>query len=196
MDRGRVAGAILAGGRARRLSGRVKPLLEVGGRTILARTVEALGPHVAEVFLVGDPALFPDSGLRVVPDRRSGAGPLAGLEAALHATACDFVLLVGGDMPFLDGAMLARLRDAAEGAEAVCFAGERGLEPLCARYARALLPRITERLDGGELALHALLAAVACRSIAVTTEEERRALTNINTEADLAAAVEAANAPR
>ena len=193
MDRGRVAGAILAGGRARRLSGRVKPLLEVGGRTILARTVEALGPHVAEVFLVGDPALFPDSGLRVVPDRRSGAGPLAGLEAALHATACDFVLLVGGDMPFLDGAMLARLRDAAEGAEAVCFAGERGLEPLCARYARALLPRVTARLDVGELALHALLSAVACQSIEVTTEEERRALTNINTEEDLAAA-EAATA--
>jgi molybdopterin-guanine dinucleotide biosynthesis protein A len=196
VDRGRVAGAILAGGRARRLSGRVKPLLEIGGRTLLARTLDALAPVVAEVFLVGDPALLADTGLRVVPDRRSGAGPLAGLESALAATPCDFVLLVGGDMPFLDAAMLARLRDAAPDAEAVCFAGERGLEPLCARYARTLLPLVSARLDAGELALHALLLAASCHRLETTTAAEWRALTNINTEDDLAAARALAAAPR
>ena len=60
--------------------------------------------------------------------------------------------------------MLAALRDHAPDADAVAPRGLAGrIEPLCARYARTLLPAIDARLRAGELAVHELLdgAAVA-----------------------------------
>lgn len=181
----RVSGAILAGGRARRLGGVCKPLLEVGGRRIVDRVREVLVPLCDEVVLVGDAALLGDVGLRVVPDRRPGLGPLAGLEAALEETAGDALLLVGGDMPLIERSLLERLLVADPGAAAVCFAGEQGSEPLCARYSRALLPAVRARLDSGELALHRLLDGVGALRLSLASPAERLALSNVNTPEEL-----------
>ncbi len=181
----RVSGAILAGGRARRLGGVCKPLLEVGGRRIVDRVREALAPLCHQVVVVGDPALLGDVGLRVVPDRRPGLGPLAGLEAALEETDGDVLLLLGGDMPLLDGALLERLLDAEAAAVAVCFAGDEGPEPLCARYARSLLPAVRARLDAGDLALHRLLDEVGALRLPLSSPADRLALSNVNTPEEL-----------
>jgi molybdopterin-guanine dinucleotide biosynthesis protein A len=182
------AAAILAGGRARRLGGAVKPLLDVGGRRIVDRVREALSPLVEEIVVVGDAALLGDVGARVVGDLRPGLGPLAGLEAALASTAGDPLLLVGGDMPFVTTSLLSRLLSESPSAEAVCFHGPRGDEPLCARYARRLLPAVRARLDAGRLALHHLLDEAAAIRIEPRDEEERAALDNVNSPAELLAA--------
>ncbi|HVV48507.1 MAG TPA: NTP transferase domain-containing protein, partial [Polyangia bacterium] len=78
--------AIIAGGPARRLGGAVKPLLEVGGRAVADRQLAVLRPLDARVFAVAnDPAPWRARGVEVVADRVAGAGPLAGLGAALAA---------------------------------------------------------------------------------------------------------------
>jgi molybdenum cofactor guanylyltransferase len=182
------AGAILAGGRARRLGGAVKPLLEVGGVRILDRIRSALAPLVAEIVVVGAREDLGDIDLRVVPDLRPGLGPLAGLEAALASTARTTFLVVAGDMPFLDTGALARLLAADPAADAVCFATARGADPLCARYARRILPRVSAHLDEGRLALQDLLVELGAVLLAPQSETERRSLTNINTVDDLAEA--------
>jgi molybdopterin-guanine dinucleotide biosynthesis protein A len=187
-----VAAAILAGGQGRRLGGVQKPLLEVGGRTVLERTVAAVAPLAGALFLVGDPALLGGLGHRVVADRRPGQGPLAGLEAALAESPAETLLLLGGDMPFLTTALLERLLGEAPGADVVCMAGERGLEPLCARYHRRLLGQVTALLDGGERSVQALLEALAgsaaLAALPPRDARERLALTNLNTADDLARA--------
>src|SRR4051812_16008563 len=96
------------------MGGACKPLLRVGGVTLLERQLAALRPLVDEVIvLANDDAAFARYGLRVVPDLRPGHGPLAGLEAALVAPPADHVLLVAGDMPSLVPRALALLLDAA-----------------------------------------------------------------------------------
>ncbi len=69
---------ILAGGRGRRLAGRIKPLMTVAGRTILARQVDALAAAGVRPWLVAaDPAPFAGTGLLVVPDAvAAGVGGL------------------------------------------------------------------------------------------------------------------------
>ncbi|GBQ83978.1 molybdopterin-guanine dinucleotide biosynthesis protein A [Gluconacetobacter johannae DSM 13595] len=102
----RWAGVILAGGEARRMGGGDKPLLRVGGQSLLGHVLDRLGGHGRPLAINarGDAARFGSFGLPVLPDGPLGAGPLAGVLAAMDWAAglgCDAVLTVPGDTPFI-----------------------------------------------------------------------------------------------
>lgn len=116
-DEASTAGAILAGGLARRMGGGHKPLQSVGGETVLQRLIDRLRPQAA--FLVlnlnADPAPFAGFGLPIVADDLPGhPGPLAGILAALdwtarQAPAVQWLVSVPGDAPFIPTDLVARL---------------------------------------------------------------------------------------
>ena len=98
--------AILSGGHARRLGGQDKRSLLVGGRTILARQLDALRPCVGRIFVVGGVTRPPeewlsDTPVQEVADRVAERGPLGGLDAALAAAGDDAVLLLACDLPYV-----------------------------------------------------------------------------------------------
>lgn len=185
--------AILAGGRARRFGGACKPLLEVAGARIIDRQLAILRPLFDRILVVANaPAPFAALGLEVIADLRPGLGPLAGLEAALAATAAESLFLVAGDMPALDPRAIALVleafaRDAV--ADAAAFVGARGPEPLHAVYARRILPAVRARLDGGQLAARDLLAELRLvpvdDALLRAFDPERLALANVNAPDDL-----------
>lgn len=120
-----VLALILAGGLARRMEGRGKPLLQVGGQSLIERVAAvaraqcetvALNLHDAAPETV---APFAALNLLVVPDAAPGwlgplAGVLGGLDfAAAHCPGAEFVLSLPCDCPFLPGDLAARLLDAA-----------------------------------------------------------------------------------
>jgi len=188
----RVAAAIVAGGRARRFDGAVKPLLLVQGQRIIDRQLEVLRPLFQRVVIVAnDAAPFAGLGFPVIPDRVGpGRGPLAGIDAALGwlPAEIDAVVCVAGDMPFLAPSILRALRDAPAAAAVVPRPAGK-VEPLCARYDRALAPAIAAALVAGDLAVHALLSRPG---VAFLEDDELRALDpalrsfrNINTAIDL-----------
>lgn len=119
-------GVLLAGGLARRMGGGDKPLLELGGRPILAQAVERLRPQCAALVLNanGDPARFSAFGLPVVADSVAGfAGPLAGVLAGMDYAAAHWpdvtdILSAPADTPFLPSDLVARLHAAREAAGA------------------------------------------------------------------------------
>ncbi|MGD8355123.1 MAG: NTP transferase domain-containing protein, partial [Methyloceanibacter sp.] len=83
----RVVGVLLAGGKSSRMGGGDKCLRELGGRQILARIIERLGPQVIEIVINanGDPSRFDPFHLPVVADDITGfQGPLAGVHAGLQ----------------------------------------------------------------------------------------------------------------
>lgn len=181
--------AILVGGLARRFHGRDKGALVVDGRSILARQIDALSALTDDILLVGRTSGPGEPGLRVVPDRLPGAGPLAGLDAALAAARDEHVLVLACDMPFVTTAFLAHLLSLAPNAEAVVPRTDRGYHSLCAVYSRACHERVTRRLAEGHLALKDLL-----REVQVQTVERdaiarygvvERLLANMNTPADV-----------
>jgi len=148
-------GAVLAGGAARRYGGVPKGLLEVGGRRILDRVVDAVAAVTREppLLVANDPASLawrPD--LRTVPDVRPGCGSLGGIYTALVSGAGP-VLCVAWDMPFVTPELLAALIETAAPYDA-CLpesGGRRGIEPLCAVYGPNCAPAIERRLGRGEL---------------------------------------------
>lgn len=97
---------ILAGGAATRMGGGDKPLLTAGRSTLLARLLARLAGEDMKLAINarGDAPRFAAYGLPVLPDEVAGAGPLAGVLAAMEWAAglgCAWVLTVPGDTPFV-----------------------------------------------------------------------------------------------
>lgn len=186
-----VAGAIVAGGLATRLGGVAKSSLVVGGRSIAERQLEALRATFPRVLVVAnDAAPWAGLGVEVVADHFAGAGPLAGVHAALAATAAhEGVVCVAGDMPYVAPGLLALLRDHAPGAPAVVPRVAGRPEPLLARWGRDALPVVEARLTAGERAVHAVFAALATAWLDEpalrAVDPTLRSFANVNTPEDL-----------
>jgi len=150
-----VRGVVLAGGAARRYGGRPKGLLELGGRRILDRVVEAvIAATGAPPLVVANAAEGSSwrSDLETVPDARPGFGSLGGIYTAVTAGAGP-VLCVAWDMPFITGAFLAALVEGADAFDAFLPESDsrRGVEPLCAVYGPACRAPIERQIETGDL---------------------------------------------
>jgi molybdopterin-guanine dinucleotide biosynthesis protein A len=103
------AAIVLAGGRGRRLGGVDKLSLRVEGRSLLARTVDAVSG--ASCVVVVGPRRSVD--VEVIWTRESppGGGPLAALEAGLTAlpSTTGLVAVLAADHPYLTSGTVQRL---------------------------------------------------------------------------------------
>lgn len=160
------AGAILAGGNARRFGGRDKARLVIEGRSIIDRQVELLRTVTDDVFVVGhDPERFSDLGLPVFPDRIRGAGALGGILTALESTKADRVLVLACDMPFLVAGVLRALVALANSGDGAWVRTTRGPEPLVACYRQSALPHIRDAIESGHLKAAELNQRLALKAL-------------------------------
>ena len=155
---------MLAGGASRRM-GRDKALLEVGGRPLVLRAVDALGAaRAAEVLVVGgDGPALAGLGLAVVADEHPGAGPLGALVTALHAARHEVVVLLSCDLLAPAPAAVRAVVDALEAAPEALWAapesdGRRQL--LHAAYRRAGVDHWAAAFAAGERSLRRPAGAV------------------------------------
>ena len=159
-----VTAVVLAGGRARRMGGGDKGLVEVAGRPMVAHAVTALRPQAAEVVVNANRNAVEYrtiTGCRVIADVVGGfAGPLAGMASALEASAGRFLLTAPCDSPLVAPDLGPRLHVALarEGAEiAVAHDGGR-MQPVFALLARGVLPSLLAFLESGERKIDAWYA--------------------------------------
>ena len=186
-----ITAVVLAGGRATRMGGQDKALVELAGRPMVAHVLAALEPQVEQVLINANRnaeryAVF---GWPVVPDDEAGfLGPLAGLATGLRRATTPLVLTVPCDSPLLAPDLVTRLYSALEREDAelaVPFDGER-LQPVFALVRRELADSLAAYLAGGDrkidrwFARHRL-ARVDCSDLPdtfvnVNDPEERAAL--------------------
>ncbi|MGZ6029911.1 MAG: GNAT family N-acetyltransferase [Myxococcaceae bacterium] len=187
--------AIVAGGSATRLGGACKPLLPVGGRTVLARLL-ALRTLADEVLLVSADPRLPEAGMRRILDVVPGRGAPGGVQAALAQSRASWVLAVAGDMPFVDGrAVLPLLAARGPDVDAVAYTVAGRLEPLAAVYRSALAQSWARALAGGGASFGALwegLRGVTLpESVLREATGDTRAVLSLNAPVDLATWVDA-----
>lgn len=179
-----VLGAVLAGGASRRF-GRDKSAVEFDGVSMIERGWRSVSEVCAEAVVVSSRPDTPTGPWRTIPDRRNGAGPLAGIETALrHACERDLdaVLVLACDLPLVGADALAVLLDESEaGSRCVTAerAGEPGFEPLCAIYPVGALTEVEKLLDGGERAAWTLFDRLGGRRVSLPGSG-----VNVNTPAD------------
>jgi len=102
------------------MGGGEKGLLELGGRTLVARAIERLGPQVGGLAISANGALstYESYGFSVLGDTLEGRlGPLAGVLSGLtwaEAEGAEQLVSVAADTPFFPLDLAARLAAAAE----------------------------------------------------------------------------------
>ena len=130
----RFDGIVLAGGRATRLGGGDKALVEAGGMSFLDRALEALAPAQRTVVV----GLRREVGSRSVlwtEESPAGGGPAAALGAGLEMVGEEWVAVLAVDMPLVDAGLVAALAEACRGRDGAVLVDGRGrAQPLAAIY--------------------------------------------------------------
>jgi molybdenum cofactor guanylyltransferase len=150
-----ITGVVLAGGRARRMGGEDKGLIEVGGEAMVVHALRALAPQVGAVLINANrnqQRYAELGGCEVVADRDGDyAGPLAGMASAMQRAGSRYILTVPCDSPLLADHLGQRLFDALLTGDAeisVAHDGRR-LQPVFALMDCALEQSIVDYLAGG-----------------------------------------------
>jgi len=179
---GSFAAVVLAGGRAARLGGADKASVEVDGRTLLARALDAV-VDASEVVVVGEPVPTERPVTFTLEDPRYGgpaAALLTGRDALLRTPHRLAVLAV--DMPHLTPATFRRLLEAAADRDGAVLTDPDGRRQLTLvvdpRRLDAVRPSPEEQHD---LPLHRLLSALDLAEVPSSGLEHR----DVDTWADL-----------
>ena len=199
-------GALLAGGRGTRLRRGDKGLVEVAGRPMITRVHARLAPQVDRIVVNanGDPQRFRFLGAPVIPDSfmdAGGAGPLAGIHAALAWAAQEAgpsasVITVPVDAPFLPTDLVSRLEESRRSTEteiSVASSGGRR-HPVVACWPVTLLAGLREALDDGVRKIDAFTSAYRV-SVAEWQDSPVDPFFNVNTAEDLSRAAGLAAGP-
>jgi molybdenum cofactor cytidylyltransferase len=189
---GRIAAIVLAAGRSSRMGDRNKLLEPIAGKSMIALVAEtALQSGVAPVIVVTGfeaPRIEAEmTGLDVVVARNTAfdEGLSSSLKAGLSASPpdCDGALILLGDMPAIDAAVLGALTAAFTGRDAICVPvhqGRRGNPVLWGRRYFAEMTQLT-----GDFGAKSLMTLHANRVTEVEVGSES-IFADIDTPADLA----------
>lgn len=191
-------GLVLAGGLARRMGGRDKALIEIGGVTILDRLLAGLSGQCAGLIVNanGDPKRFADNALPVVADSVPDfAGPLAGVLAGLDWLAgqrngVEWMVSVPADCPFLPNDLVTRMHEArrAQGTPLACARSGEWRHPVVGLWPVALRDDLRRALlDEG---LHKIEMWTARHGVAIADWPASPVdpFFNVNTPDDIVAA--------
>jgi molybdopterin-guanine dinucleotide biosynthesis protein A len=194
MNGSNVLGAVIAGGASVRF-GDVKALARVGGHPIAGRAAAALRAVTPHVVMIANDSTVPETlAMAWRPDLLSGAGPAAGIHAALcwaREDRYDGVVAVACDMPFAEPRLLNALLAGRAGHDAVMPAsgGRRGVEPLCAWYRTTCIAAIEAALGRGDRRMIGFLDGLDVHVLGVDEVarfgDPARLFLNVNTRADL-----------
>jgi len=149
-----ITGLILAGGRASRLGGQDKGLMDFRGQPLVAWVIAALRHQVGSVLINANRnlAAYAKYGFPVIPDLMEGfQGPLAGIAAGMAIAKTPWLLTLPCDGPFPPIDLVQRLIRSLSRARAeiaVAHDGER-LQPVYALLALTLAPSLRDYLAAG-----------------------------------------------
>jgi len=150
----KVAGVILAGGRAQRMNNQDKGLVNFKGRPMVSYAIAALAPIVDCLLINANRNIeqYRQFGCRVISDRTdSFDGPLAGILTAMDHADADVLVVIPCDSPLIKTEHLQKLlliRAETNADVAVAFDGVR-LHPVFLAIKTALQASLQDYLSNG-----------------------------------------------
>lgn len=130
-------GLVLAGGRARRMSGVDKPSLVLDGRRLLDVALDALAGAQHRVVVAAAADL--PAGVELVSEDPAGGGPVAAIAAGLGRVSAPVCVVLAADLPFVALEHVAELVAAVAGSGALAVDADGRDQPLLAAYDTAAL---------------------------------------------------------
>jgi molybdopterin-guanine dinucleotide biosynthesis protein A len=149
-----ITAVILAGGKARRMDGMDKGLINLNGRALIDYIISVLRPQAGDILINANRNLqqYSRYGLPVVADMLGGYfGPLVGMATGMHTTDRPYIVTVPCDSPLIPGTLvetLYRSLDEQQADISVAHDGTR-MQPVFALLRCELLPDLLAYLDEG-----------------------------------------------
>lgn len=177
-----ITAVILAGGRGTRMGGMDKGLAPYQHHRMIDHVLQRLLPQVDTVMLNANRNLdiYQELGFAVIPDfNQAFDGPLAGMQAALHAMHTDWLLTAPCDSPLLPSDLADRLSTAIQSSDShIAIArSASGTHPVFSLLHRDLAASLDDYLASGQRKVSAWQAMHA--HVFVDFENDA-AFTNIN----------------
>jgi len=172
-----------------------KAWLDVGGRAMISRVIDALSPVCANLAIIANSTEYERLGLPVFSDSSIGIGPLEAIRTAMANARTAHVIVAACDLPFVTSELFAFLLKVDGDWEAIVPLDCDGrMEPLCAVYSSESLGCVTELIEHGHRRIGSLLERVRTRLV---TFDEVRVLDgaesffeNVNTPEDYSRVIE------
>ena len=182
-----IAAVILAGGRATRMNGADKGLVEYQQRPLIEWVLQAVRPQVGEVLISANRNIdaYAQYGCRVVQDATPDfPGPLAGVLAAMEMVTTPWLLVTPCDSPHLPENLAQKLLEAAQAADVpIAIAADPQREHYTTMLVQTQLAgSLRDYLLSGQRAVHVWQQGFNPTRAMFTGEELR----NFNTQTDLA----------
>ena len=179
---------ILAGGKGTRIGGN-KGLQLLHGKALIDWVLDAIRPQSDEILINANTnkSEYATRGYRIISDHSpEHAGPLAGLQAALHSAQHEWIACVPCDTPFLPDNLITRFRSAITPAtEAVVAIADDRHQPTIALYHKSVLPKLDAYLDSGARKVGDWLNTLRVNEVVF---DDAAAFANINSLEELAMA--------
>jgi molybdopterin-guanine dinucleotide biosynthesis protein A len=184
---------VQAGGRSTRMGGEPKALLELGGKRIVERVVDALAAVLNDLLVVTNtPERYEFLGLPMVADRYPEGGALGGIFTGLASAGGEAAFTVACDMPFVHPDIVRLVLARAGEADVVIPRIDGQYETMHALYAKACLGPMEARLRARQLKIVGFFPDVRVVEIAADAVARYRApevaFMNVNTPDELAKA--------
>jgi molybdenum cofactor guanylyltransferase len=190
-----VTGCLVAGGKSRRM-GRDKRFLQLGGISLMERSLRILETLFQEVIIVLSEPIpgWSESRHRVAYDAVANCGSLGGLYTGLMEAASPRIFAVACDMPFLNAEVIRYLTGLDSDADIVGARLQAGLQPMHAVYSKRCGPALQRMARSSDLKIQRLFedpllrVRVVGESDLIGLDPDLRSFRNINTpgEYDLA----------
>ena len=186
----RISAIILSGGRATRMNGLDKGLVQLQQKPLIAHVIARLKPQVDEILINANReiAQYQVFGLPVLKDENEEfIGPLAGFSLGLQHAKHDYVLTVPCDSPLLPLDLVQRLMAALleHGADIVVASSDSNAHPVFCLMRKTMLPSLLAYIESGERRVSAWQKSQ--QYIEVDFSDCNDAFTNLNTFDNLAA---------
>ena len=172
--------------------GRDKAFLEIDGVPLWRRQLQMLESLAPEQLFIAGPSHdeWQEANCIIIGDAEPGAGPLAGIVAALRASSAPLLLTIAIDLPNMTADYLRGLLD--------CCASDRGIvptygerfEPVAAVYPKRALQLAENCVTSRDLSVQRFAASCLREGFVIADEitpDHRSLFLNMNTPEDVAA---------
>jgi len=164
-------GIILAGGQSSRL-GMDKGLIDWHGRKIIEYAIDTLVPFCTEIIISSNNQYYKQFSHRVIPDFRTGHGPMMGLYSALKSTSTRSNLVLAVDNILVTGAFYQYLlsKDISDSWIAVPYIHNQFYEPLVGYYKTDCISVMDQMMRAGNYKLPDLFSKVPVTKLNVESD--------------------------
>ena len=141
---------IMAGGRSSRM-GLDKSLLPLNDKPMVEAIYEQLHGSFSQILISSnEKEKLAFLGLKIVPDKHTGQGPLMGIASALEVSTNELNFVIACDIPYVDLRCVRKMLKEADGVDIVVpTVGEEKYEPLFAIYRKSSIKAINKVLSAG-----------------------------------------------